>query len=256
MRSEMITTSLDMKPGDAMMRKFSLRVAVAALLGMVVVLPAQAALIDNFDNGNGSVSAVAAGADTDTSGVFAGIIGGTRKLDIPGANAVAGVGSLSMAANPGASGVLTFSLDALTTGSAKLTWDAAGAGLGSADLTDAGASTFISFDIISIDQGSVDLVVTVEDESAVVGTRLLSGAGVGNQQFTFASFTGSPDFADVKSIMLEIRGLDPASDLVLDQIFSSGEITGVPEPSTYVLGFIGFVGMAGLAVIRRRRRVA
>ncbi|MCE9556163.1 MAG: PEP-CTERM sorting domain-containing protein [Planctomycetes bacterium] len=162
-----------------------------------------------------------------------------------------------MDANPGATGRLFFSLDGGTTGSAKITWDAAGAGLPAAtDLTDAGASTFISFDIISIDSGSVDLFVSVTDQSNVVGTKLLSGAGAGTQQFPFASFTGTPNFADVKSIVLEIRGISAGSDLVLDQIFSSGEITNVPEPSTYVLGIFGFVGMMGLAVIRRRRPAA
>jgi MYXO-CTERM domain-containing protein len=231
------------------MIKLICTIGMASLIA--VASRADAVLIDNFDNGGGTVQAAAGGSDSDSSSAT-GIIGGTRALSIPGANPVSGIGNLTMAANPAASGLLSFSLDAATSGSAILTWDGNGAGLASADLTDGGTSSFFTFDILSIDQGNVTLVLTVVDGSAATGSRTVTGAGVGTQQFDFTSFSGSPDFEDIESITLEIQGED-ASDLVLDQLFTSGDLNAPPAPEPSTLG-LALLGLAALGRVARRKR--
>lgn len=227
----------------------------SAGLAIVVgcVTSSQAALIDNFNSGGGSAQAGAGGADTDTSATAAGdALGDFRALAIPATTAVSGIGNLTLAANPLASGLLSFSLDAQTSGSARLTWDANGAGLGGIDLTDAGASTTFTFDILSIDQGLIDLIITVEDTGGNVASRTFSNAGVGQQQTLFSAFTnfGGTDFTIAERVSLEISGRD-GSDVTLDQIFTFGQITPVPEPSSLALCI---TALGGIFMVRRRAR--
>lgn len=225
---------------------------LVGLLGAASLLAtggAQAVLIDSFNNTTHQVQAASGGNDTNTAATAVGeTIGANRQMDIPGANPVSGIGNLTMSANPGGSGVLSFSLDALTSGSAIVTW----AALGGADLTDAGASTTVTFDILAIDQGLVDLIITVTDTGANVANFTFTNAGVGTQQALFSNFTnfGGTNFASAASVSLEIRGQN-ASDLVLDQIYTFGQITQVPEPAT--LGLIG-LGLLGFGASRRKAK--
>lgn len=233
--------------------KILLSVAAVATVA-IGTSDSQAAVIDNFNSGGGSASAAAGGNDTDSSAALTtDTIGGFRTILVPGGTSVSGLGNLTVSANPMSSGLLSFSLDAMTSGSAVITWDANGAGLGGADLTDAGASTFFTFDILAIDQGDVDLLLSVEDTNGNIATQTFINAGVGTQQTAFTAFSNFPptDFSSVKSVSLEIRGIN-ASDLVLDRLFTFGQIA-VPEPSSLALCFSAF---GVLALIRRRRNQA
>lgn len=230
--------------------------AVAVIAVLAFSAPrANAILIDNFNVGTGSLTnsnvtdgTVTAGpgsTDTDLETGFAttNVIGGARQMDIPGQIPVSGTGTLTMRANASDSGLLSFSLDAGTSGSAIVTWNANGAGL-TADFTDAGLSDFFTFDVVSIDQGLVDLIVTVSDSSNS-DTFVFSNAGVGNVQFPFSAFSGV-DFTMINQVSLEVQGQD-ASDLTLDQFFTSGDMS-IPEPATMSL-----LGLSGLFLLRRRR---
>lgn len=229
----------------------------AGLLLAAAANPASAMLIDNFDYGDGYVTATAADTAggthvTDTAGSYPDIVGGYRELQLPNSQDIEGTGSATMAANPSNSGYLSFSLDAMTKGSGILTWDGNGAGLGGVDMTDGGLSSFVSFDILAIDQGDIDLNVFVTDSNGEKGHYTLSGAGVGTHQFDFLSFSnsGALDFTSIDSISLDIIALDDASDLVLDQIFTGGSIS-VPAPQT-TLALLGLgLILIGFGVRRR-----
>jgi hypothetical protein len=236
--------------------KYTFLVLTFACAGLIACLPAasSAALIDNFDNTtivNPLVAAGAGGSDGPVAdGVNAGVIGGYRTGAIPGGTPVTGI-SLSVDL---VLGQLAFSLATLSSGSATITYDANGSGLGGGagvDLTDAGASQYFTFDITSIDQGNVDLIVGVMDALAASDSVTLSGAGVGTQQFNFSSFTGV-DFTKITKVTLEIQGV-AASDLSLDSFFTSGQIGGsVPEPSTLAMFGLG-AALCGVVALRRRK---
>lgn len=233
------------------MRKILLALA-AVLLFAVGSNPASAMLIDNFNNGGGYVTAAENQSDSVIVGPINDVVGQYRQLELPNSKDIHGSGAARMEANPSNAGYLSFSLDAMTTGSGLLTWDANGAGLGGVDMTDGGLSSYVSFDILAIDQGDVDLSVIVEDIDGTTGRYTLSGAGVGTYQFNFLSFTNATDidFADIDSIKLDIIANGAASDLVLDQIFSGGHIS-VPAPrSTLILMALGLL-LLGFGLRRR-----
>jgi len=70
------------------------------------------------------------------------------------------------------------------------------------------------------------------------------GTTTGVNKFFFNAFTGTADFTDVDSVVLNFQ-LTVATDLVIDLI----ETTNVPVPASLLL--VG-VGLVGLGVIRRR----
>ena len=230
------------------MRRTTTAIVAAGLLGMAGW--SHAVMIDSYNFGGGTLNSIGPGGSGTDSSTAAEIIGGTRTLSIPGSEPVDG-GNLSFSANEFDSGELRFSLGAGASGSAVITWDADGAGLNGLDLSDGGPSTFITFNILAIDQGFVELRMTVEDTVGSTGFLEILNAVAGIQQFTFDDFSGSVDFTMANLISLEITGTD-ASDLSMGEIFTSGPLDAVPvvpEP-----GSVGLIALAGLALLRLRRR--
>ncbi len=216
-------------------------IACSALFLTSFSLPANAALIDNFNVGSGTVLAGPGGSDSDLEmGLGMSTISGERELVLPGTSPISGIGGLTVRANPFGSGFLTFNLDSGTSGSVFLNYNPAGP----VDLTDGGVSDLFAFDIITIDQGNVDFTVTLSDSHSSTGSRTLSGAGAGIQLFDFAGFSGGLDFANITDIQLEIVGVN-ASDLTLDS-FSTTSST--PEPSAILIAS----SLLGACLLRRR----
>jgi hypothetical protein len=228
---------------------FLAAVAVVASLLMGVGSGHAIVIIDNFDFTTQHVDKAAPGPDTAATAAGE-AIGDFRTIEL---TSVVGALSASLDTNPGGVQLLALSNDVGVSSEALVTWDAGGAGLGGVDLTQGGASPFLSLDIVSIDQGNVDLLITITDVAAAGGdsaTWSAIGLGVGVKQRQLALFTNAinVDFTQVDKITLEITA-DVASDLSLDSIFTSGQI---PEPSTVVLLGIGILGVLGVSYRRRK----
>lgn len=206
----------------------SKKVLALALATVFSVGTAQAIPIDDFDGGAQSVSSPI----SDTI-AYGGAIGGFRTVSI---SSIGPLGATAAIIAP--PGIYSHSADALTSATSILSWNA-----GSADLVDGLINNFFSFDILSIDQGSIDLTLTVDGVS-----QTLAGLGTGNQTVAFADFA-AVDFTSVNLISLTIAG-DEASDLTLDSLFTSGEQapSTVPEPTSLALL------VAGLAAFGFGRR--
>lgn len=232
------------KKGTKMLRvkKGMFGVLAAAALAAGAATQANAVLIDTFNADPDSLTSGAGPAGPSTTAT-AEAIGGFRTIEIL-TSAGAGLNTSAAVLAP-IPGVYSHSEDALKSGSSKITWDANGAGLGGVDFT-AGGDDRITMSILSIDQGNVDLILTVMDTGAGVSTLLINNAGVGAFDALYANFVGTADFTDVNSVMLEVQA-GVASDLVLDLVETTNR-GGVPEPAT-----LSLLGLAGLMGLRRRR---
>ncbi|NOQ76822.1 MAG: PEP-CTERM sorting domain-containing protein [Methylococcaceae bacterium] len=195
---------------------------------------ANAALIDDF-NGTATLIVAADGSVTDSYGAA---IGGFRTVDI--------IKSGPLGASAGVivpPGIYSHSADALTSATSNITWDADGSGLGGVDLVEGLINNVFAFDILSIDQGSIDLILSISDILGGSDAFTFSNAGQGIQEVSFASFSGI-DFTQVNSISLQVVG-GIASDLTLDSLGTSGDIVptanNVPEPTSLALLGMGLV---------------
>ncbi len=218
------------------------------LLGLALVATfsmgsAQAILIDNFDDGAQLVDA----PGTDITAISG--IGGYRTVDIVKTGSL---GASAAVITP--PGIFSHSADALTSATSTITWNANGAGLGGMDLIEGLINNVFSFDILSIDQGDIDLILSVEDTLGGADSFTFSGAGAGTESVAFSSFAGI-DFTSVDLISLQIVG-GIASDLTLDSLETTGDLAPiappvtVPEPASLAL-------MAGgLLALRLGRRKA
>ena len=198
---------------------------------------AQAATIDDFNGGNMHV-----GASGTSTIAYTNAIGGFRSVEATKS------GPLGVAADV-AIGSFFHSSDGATSGTSTITWDANGTGLGGIDLTEGLTDNLFNFDFISIDQGKIDLVLTVVDLLSNSSFFILEDAGVGVQSIAFSNFLGV-DFTSVDSISFQVIG-DIESDLRLDSISTSGK---VPEPMSIILMGLG-LSLIRLQLNANKRRL-
>jgi len=195
-------------------------------LGLALVITfmagtAQAVVIDDFDGGAQYVTAP--GNDTTA---YAGSIGGFRTIDITKSGSIGA--SATVTVPPG---IYSHNADVLTSAVSTITWDANGIGLGGLDLTEGLVNNKFNFEILSLDQGFLELILTVTDIIGGLDSSTISGAGVGTEFIAFSSFSGV-DFTSVESISLQITG-GAATDLTLNSISTTGHT--VPEPASLAL---------------------
>jgi len=216
------------------------KLSVLTLLFLFINSVSASTIIDSFNDQTMQI-VPANGSDTVAT---SSAIGGYRTINITKS------GPLSASAVV-AGGIFAHSADALTSAVSAITWDANGAGL-NADLLASdtlgftGSSCYECFvlDVISIDQGNVDLTIQLYDGSNTA-SYTSSGVGPGFYEVMFSQFTGV-DLTTIMAISLEIDG-GVASDLVLDFQGYTGtkQVSSVPLPATvwlFATGLISFLG--------------
>lgn len=229
------------------MNKYILRAAVIFALSAG---PGNAATIlisevDDFSTGGMNVN-----ADGSDTVVASGAIGGYRTVSMTK------VGNFGANADVYTSlGIYAHNAGANTSAISTITWDANGGGLGGLDWSTGYFGQTFDLDIVSIDQGFVDLTLLVEDTFGGSGSYTLSGLGAGLQKFNFSVFTGV-DFSSVDSLSLIVDG-DQASDLALNALGVFWDDTAVPPTPTFasvpeptVLALLG----TGLAAFGYRKK--
>ncbi len=164
-------------------------------------------------------------------------LGGSRKISVTNNN-----GALASAKVK--DGVFYHSAGAGTSATSTIVWDADGAGL-NVDLlaTDtlgfSGSSCFECFvlDVISIDQGNVDLTIQLDDGSNTA-SYTSSGVDTGIYEIMFSQFGTDINLSSIMAISLIVEG-GVASDMSLDfqgftgkQASALQNVNSVPLPAT------------------------
>jgi hypothetical protein len=213
-------------------------------------------LIDNFNTTQTlTVSGGGANPVTSSNGVATGVdaIGGNRAINL---TRTSGAGVATINVNSPAS-VLAYGNDSDAESNATVIWDGDTnntlntTGLGGLSLTESGANNALR--ILVRSDLVVPITVTVYTDGSNFAARTVNSPG-GGLPFTeffllFSSFTatGSPDFANVGAVTMDVSG--PQSFDV--QVSLLEAINSVPEPSTW--GLFG-LGIAALTAGRLRKR--
>ncbi len=249
-----------------MFRRYRVLVVFALLMtGLPGVAVAGPVMIDSFNVGQGQQVQVLEDNTADTSSSSPldtdQVIGGVRRMDIPGSEPVSG-------ANPNVTGLrvivddgeLSYDSDTFVKGSTVLTYNAGGLGLGGGDgvslipTIPGGFNPYFAFEITFIDQGDIRINVGVTDAGSNSATATWTGTDTGLAKLPFSLFSDenpSINFNLITAITLEIVNLDAAQDLKLDSFYTSAE---VPEPSTVALFVLGAAAFYGTARLRNRKR--
>lgn len=219
-----------------------LGLAIIAALSVGTANAALITAIDDFTTGGMAVS-----ADGTSTVAASGALGGYRTVTMTKSGSLGA--TANVLTNPG---IYAHSADAQTSAISTITWDANGAGLGGLNWLTGFTNQTFDLDILSIDQGQVDLSLTIADLVGGLDSFTLSGLGIGIQSFYFSAFTGI-DFAQVNSLSLKVNG-GLASDLTLNALGVYGDViplrsASVPEPT--VLALLG-VGLAVFGFTRRK----
>ncbi len=146
-------------------------------------------------------------------------------------------------------GIFTHSADALTSATSVIDWTLTPS---PQDLTEGLVDGAFVLDILSIDQGNVELILSVNGTDVT-----LSGLGVGQQTVPFADFAGV-DFTNVSSLSLTVVGAQ-SSDLTLDQFSTIGNQPTTPPPPPPTVpepGILFLLGAGLLGMFGARRRSA
>jgi len=215
------------------------KLSVLTLLFLFINSVSASTIIDSFNDSTPQIVS-ANGSDTVAT---SSAIGGYRTISISKSGPLGASASVI-------SGIFAHSADALTSAISTITWDANGAGL-NADLLASdtlgftGSSCYECFvlDVLSIDQGNVDLTIQLSDGSNTA-SYTSSGVGTGLYEVMFSQFTGV-DLTSIMAISLEINGAQ-ASDMTLDfQGYTGKQVSSVPLPATvwlFATGLISFLG--------------
>lgn len=179
---------------------------------------ANARLIDDFTDGVMAVEA-------DGFGIYGGssvIFGGGRSVSI---STLVGDGAEIYVINVDG-GLYIHDADALSSATSSITWS----NTSGVDLVETINNVF-SLDILGIDQGMVDLTLSITDSHSVMGSFTLFNAGAGIETIAFTEFSGI-DFHEITDISLQIAG-GIGSDLAIGSLKT--EVSAVPIPPSLIL---------------------
>ncbi|MCK5924518.1 MAG: hypothetical protein KAG10_01350 [Methylococcales bacterium] len=234
------------------MKNLILSVATVATLSIGSYASAAGIVIDTFNDPNIDYYAVNSGTPTSSgSKAVAGVIGTHRTIKVDHVSGPLGGNSAIV------QGLFSYSSDAFTKIKSKTTWDSNGAGLGGVDLTQGNALTAQGFklNIVSIDQGMIDLTFSVRDSDGDQDSVTVSGLGQGLQYVLFSQFTNlALDFTSIQSISMGVTQLSSASDLAIDFF----EADAIPPSLTTPLPAAVFLfgsGLMGLVGISKRKKI-
>ena len=225
---------------------------IALGLPLLAATPANAVIIDTFNEGEQSIVVPDGGTSLGNNIAAAGIIGGSRTINV---TSVVGGSGTSVNVDDSNSNLLSISNNFQTTSIIEVIWDSNGAGLGGANLL-ADGSDALELDIVDIDQGNVTLTFSVVDTDLDVGTLTLSNLVAGDYAFLFTDFINATNvnFGSVDSVSLLIES-GSSSDFALDLV-QSREGTDIPQdeiPAPAAFPLLG-AGIAGLALARKYRK--
>jgi hypothetical protein len=233
----------------------SWKLVLTSLLALCVVTgEASAIVIDNFDVAQLVVAAPPSTVSDEVGGVT--ILGLERDVV---AVADVGFGATVVVVDEFGNGLMGYE-QGWDNGSGLLTWDGADSsilldpvGLGGVDLTDLGLSDAFAIDIAFLDSDvTLELTVHTDGTNQSQWTMTVpASTPTGVLWVSFSSFSNSggtgADFSDVGAIELSIEG-DMGTDLQIDSL-STGLVTPIPEPQTFLLTGLGILTLLG------RRRV-
>ena len=241
------------------MKKYILSIATVAALSVTGSVLAAPITIDTFDDG-GVAYIVNTSNPTAIGTITSGsAIGGfrTNKTDFVEGLLGGNTGAFNMGGGIGTA--FAFSSDSLTRIKSQITWDAAGAGLGGVDLTQGKPldEAYFSFNIIDIDQGSVNLGLILEDTNGQTTSVSSQGMVAGSDQRVFFNsfFDDNPLFAfdSIDSISVNISQSSFAADFIFDSFETDFVVPPVPPQSSTPIpaaiwlfgsGLVGLVGMS------------
>ncbi len=203
-----------------------LTLAFSFILGLTTVT-ANAAMIDDFNGGDQEVTT--AGNHNHTIS-YSPAFGGQRTINIEKTGRLEATSKVR-------AGLYAHNAESLTSATSTISWHSTTG----VDLIEGRTTTNFALDILSIEQGDIDLVLSVTDFLYNSASFTLTSAGTGVNFIALTLFTGI-DFLQITDISLEIVG-DVALDLALNSIST------VPTPSVLVL-----LGL-GLAAFSFNRRI-
>ncbi len=189
---------------------------------------ANAAMIDDFTEESMNISVgypPLSGSNSASTITNISAFGGGRTIILSKSGLL--TASANIIAPPG---IYAHSADALTSATSTISWHS-NTGV---DLVEGRSTTNFALDILSIDQGSIDFILSVTDVLNNTDSYTLSGAGTGLQFIALSLFSSNINFLQITDISLKIVG-DVASDLTLNSIST------VPTPSVLILLSMGLV---------------
>jgi len=183
---------------------------------------ANALLIDDFSDGSIHIDANSLNVFTSSTTAF----GEGRSISI----IKAGQGNARIDVISMLDGLYAHSTDANTSANSTITWSST-TGI---DLVDNTYNNVFALNIFSIDQGTVNFILSITDKEANTDKYTLLGADKGIENIYFSSFSDI-DFHQITDISLKIEG-GIASDLVLNSLSTERKyVSAVPTPAALVL---------------------
>ncbi len=193
---------------------------------------ASARLIDDFTDGAMIVEA----DGSDTYGGSSVIFGGGRSISV--STPVGDGAGLYVITDNG--GLYIHDADALSSATSTIIWS----NTSGVDLVETINNVF-ALDILGIDQGMVDLTLSITDSHSGMDSFTLFNAGAGIETIAFTEFSGI-DFYEITDISLQIVG-GVGSDLAIGSLKT--EVSAVPIPPSLIL----FTSSLALLSMGRRK---